>query len=101
MRMICLSNLLLGRYNDAVRACERTAARGNWWADHVLLVAVYSQLGDSTKAAVAKTELLKRQPGFTLDKHKAADPAWKNPGYGLRAEAHLYAGLRKAGLADR
>lgn len=101
VRMVCESNLMLGRYGEAVRACEAAAARDNWWLDQAWLVAGYAQQEETAKAAVAAAELLKRQPGFTIDKFKASDPAARNPAYLRRAETHLYAGLRKAGLPDR
>ena len=100
-RMVCESNLMLGRYSEAVRACEAAAARNNWWLDQAWLVAGYAQQEEAAKAAIAAAELLKRQPEFTIDKFKALDPAARNPAYLRRAEAHLYAGLRKAGLPDR
>jgi TolB-like protein len=100
-RMVCQSNLMLGRYVDAVRACERSAVRDNWWVDQAWLVAGYAQLGDAARAGVAKSELLKQQPRFTIDKFKTSDATSNSPAYLQRAEIHLYAGLRKAGLSDR
>ena len=101
IRMVCWSNLMLGRYGDAVHACEQAAARDNLWSDQAWLVAGYAQQGDVAKAEVAKTELLKQKPGFTIDKFKATEPALSNPAYLRRSETHLYSGLRKAGLPDR
>ena len=101
IRLVCESNLMLGRYRDAVGACERAAARENWWVDHAWLVAGYAQLGDAAKTHLAKSELLKQQPRFTIDKFKTSDAASNSPAYLQRAEVHLYTGLRKAGLSDR
>jgi adenylate cyclase len=101
IRMVCVSNLMLGRYGDAVRACEKAAARDSWWLDQAYLVAGYAQQGDMAKTAVAKTELLKRQPRFTIERFKASDQARNNPAYAQLAETHSYAGLRKAGLKEK
>jgi adenylate cyclase len=101
IRMTCHAYLLLGRYTDALPACEGAAARGNWWGDHVVLAAVYFQLGDGTKAEIAKTEVLKQQPKFTIEKFKSLEPATRSDRYLVPAETHLYAALRKVGLPER
>jgi adenylate cyclase len=101
LRAACESNILLGRFSDAASACERAAARDAWWVEQKSLAAVYAQLGESERANLAKTALLKAKPGYTIDKQKAADPFARNPAYLQRAESTLYAGLRKAGLPDR
>jgi hypothetical protein len=100
-RTVCQISLLLGRYSEAVRACEKAAAQQNWWVDHAWLTAGYAQNGEMTKAAIAKNELLKQKPRFTIDKLKATDTALNNSAYLQRAETHFYSGLRKAGLADK
>ncbi|HEX7271140.1 MAG TPA: hypothetical protein VF420_03205 [Casimicrobiaceae bacterium] len=63
------------------------------------LTAGYAQLGDSDKAAAARAALLGKKPTFTIEKYKVVD--FGTPGYHERAEAHLYAGLRKAGIPGR
>jgi len=101
VRTLCWSHMMLGHYADAVRACERAVVTENWWLDHAFLAAGYAQKGDTARATAAKLELLKQRPSFTIAKLKATDPATRNAGYAARAEAHLYAGLRKAGIADQ
>ena len=98
-RTICQANLLLGRYDAAVAACEKSAANDDWWLDQMYLTAGYAQLGNAVKAAAAKAALLAKKPTFTIEKFKATDPGI--PGYQERAEAHFYAGLRKAGIPEQ
>jgi len=99
--MLCRANLLLGRYGDAVPACERaTTFLDASWRNYVMLAAAYGQRGDLDKAAATRSELLKRQPGYTIAKDKAR-PFSKNPEYLRLLELHFYPGLRKAGLAEQ
>ena len=51
------------------------------------------------KAEAVKRELLKRQPDITIARLKAPQ-LWGNPAYQQQREAHLYAGLRKAGIPE-
>ena len=98
-RTACTSNLLMGRYAVAVAECEKAAANDDWWIDQVYLTAGYGQLGDSAKAAAAKSALLAKKPTFTIEGFK---PIYSGTaGFNDRVEAHLYAGLRKAGIPDR
>jgi adenylate cyclase len=101
LRMVCKSNLMQARYAAAVRACEQAAARNGWWVNQALLAAAYAQQGDMAKAASAKAALFKQQPGFTIERFKASDPASTSTAYVQRAETHVYSGLRKAGIVDR
>jgi hypothetical protein len=55
---------------------------------------------DMIKAGVAKAELLKQQPRFTIGKLRGADSAHGSPAFSKRAETHLYPGLRKAGILE-
>ena len=93
------TNLLVGRYAAAVAACEKSAANDDWWVDQMCLTAGYAQLENSAKAAAAKAMLLAKKPTLTIEKLKANDPG--TPGYHERVEAHLYAGLRKAGIPEQ
>ena len=101
IRITCHAYLLLGRYADALPACEGAATRGNWWGDHVVLAALYVQLDDRAKADVAKAEVLRQQPRFTIEKFKSLEPVTRSDRYLVPAETHLYAALRKAGLPER
>ncbi len=98
---LCRVNLMLGRYSEAIPACEKAAALDDaTWHNQVLLVAASAQSGDMAKSAVAKAELLKRQPGFSIAKDKAALLS-AHPDYLKMLEAHYYPGLRKAGIPER
>jgi hypothetical protein len=86
---------------QAESACEKAATLDNTtWHYQVLLLAASAQNGDMQKAAVAKTELLKRQPGFSIAKDKAARLS-DHPDYLKMLEAHYYPGLRKAGIPEK
>ena len=98
---LCRGNLMLGRYGEAVSACEKAATLDDaTWHNQVLLLAASAQNGDMQKATVAKTELLKRQPRFSIAKDKAARLS-DHPDYLKMLEAHYYPGLRKAGIPEQ
>ena len=98
---LCRGSLMLGRYAEAVPACEKIAALDDaTWHYQVLLAAASAQSGDMQKAAVARSELLKRQPGFSIAKDRAA-PLSNHPDYLKMLEAHYYPGLRKAGIPEK
>jgi hypothetical protein len=66
----------------------------------MLLAAIHAQRGDTAKALIARTELLKQQPGATLANNyylrMSAEPEFRR-----QIEEHLIAGLRKAGVPER
>jgi tetratricopeptide (TPR) repeat protein len=97
--MKCWAYAQLGRYEEAIPACERWLAIDDWQLPHVLLTAAYAQSGNKEKAASEKTIVLQRIPGFSIARYKAL---WKSdsPAYRLQAEQHIIAGLRKAGVPD-
>ena len=99
--VLCWSNVLLGRYGEALQACEKAAARDDSWSNQVWLVAGYAQQGNMAKASIAKMELLKRQPRFTIEKIRSREATTASAEYLQLLEIHLLAGLRKAGLPDR
>jgi tetratricopeptide (TPR) repeat protein len=55
LRVACRAYLQLGRYDDAIAACEKSAAEDEYWTVHVYLVAAYAQKGEAAKAATAKS----------------------------------------------
>ena len=95
----CQAYQALGRYDEAIAACESSVAESVLWWGHLYLVAAYAQKGDLQKAAAEKTELLAEQPGMTIADLKALR-ASNDPAYLQQTETHLYAGLRKAGIAE-
>lgn len=95
----CKADLFLGRYSEAVSACEKAATENDWWLNQVYLSAAYAQHGDIAKAVKAKDAVLQQQPGYTIERYRrtyAASP----PQFLEQVEQHLATGLRKAGLPD-
>jgi tetratricopeptide (TPR) repeat protein len=95
----CWASLLLGRYDETIAACEKRHAVDDYWFNHVLLMAAYAQSGNAAKAAAEKSIVLKHVPGYSIARYKAL---WKSdsPIYQAQTEAHILAGLRKAGLPE-
>jgi adenylate cyclase len=91
--------LQLGRYDDAILACEKSLALEDYWVCYYYLVAAYAQKGDLAKAAVAKSELLSRRPDMSIARIKARKMS-DSPIYLQQVETHIYAGLRKAGIPE-
>lgn len=99
LQLQCSANLNLGRYDAAIAACERGLGLDDDWFKYVLLLGACAQKGDMVKVEAVKRELLKRQPEITIARLKAPR-LWANPAYQQQREAHLYAGLRKAGIPE-
>jgi tetratricopeptide (TPR) repeat protein len=98
-RIACWANLNLGRFDNAIALCEKSAGMDTWFFDHVLLVAAYANKSDATKAATAKLDLEKRVPGYTINTLKSKGYS-RQPAYAQQAETYLYSGLRKAGIPE-
>ena len=100
LRIRCRSYLVLGRYKDAIDACEKSGTFEDSWAVHLYLVAAYAHEGEVAKAEAAKAALLRRRPGLSIADLKARgtsnEPAWLQ-----QVETHLFAGLRKAGIPEQ
>lgn len=99
-RHLCFARLLMGRYDEAALECERSAALDQWYEDQMLLTAIHAQKGDAANAAIARAELLKSQPGMTIE-----NSTWMRisdvPAFRKQLEEHANAGLRKAGIPER
>ena len=96
----CRAYLVLGRYDDAIAACEKAVALDDWWLGHAFLVAAYAQKDEAAKAEAEKTLLLRQLPAMTIADLKAQRLS-NDPAYLEQNETHLYAGLRKAGIAEK
>jgi adenylate cyclase len=102
LRIACRAYLQLGRYDDAIGACEKSAAEDEYWATQVYLAVAYGQKGETAKAAAAKVEALKRQPKLTIKWYKdfilqlSDNAIWQQ-----QNETHFYPGLRKAGVPEQ
>jgi class 3 adenylate cyclase/TolB-like protein len=97
----CWASFLLGRYDEAITACEKwRAIDDGWFPPHVLLMAAYAQSGNAAKAAAEKAIVLRRVPEYSIARYKAL---WKSdsPAYQSQTEAHIIAGLRKAGIPEQ
>ena len=99
--MRCWSYLLLGRYGEAIVACEKWRAyEDRWFYVYPLLTAAYAQSGDKVKTTAAKAELLKHAPNYTIARYLALQKS-DSPKYVELTETHVLAGLRVAGIPER
>jgi TolB-like protein/Flp pilus assembly protein TadD len=85
---------MAGRYAEAVAPLQRSLSRyPNVLHGHLMLAAVYSELGKEAEARAEAAEVLRINPQFSLEVHRQRMPI-KDPAV---LERHLVA-LRKAGL---
>jgi adenylate cyclase len=83
-----------GRYEEARAPLQRFLSHyPNRLLGHLMLAAVYSELGQAAEARAEAAEVLRLNPHFSLEVHKQREPI-KDPAV---LERHL-AALRKAGL---
>jgi len=99
MRVACEAHLLLAQYEQAIATCEKSAGLTDRYMVHLFLAAAYAHQGDMAKAETEKAEALRRAPGYTIATLKSTRYS-VNPEYMKLAEAHWYAGLRKAGIPE-
>lgn len=95
----CRAYLYLGKYEAAIDSCVRATAFAPEWLDYVLLTAAYSMHGDAAAAGQAKAELLRLRPQFRISWLKTDDRTATEPAR-RQHEAHIEAGLRKAGVPE-
>jgi tetratricopeptide (TPR) repeat protein len=94
----CRAHLALGNYGGAIRTCETAGAHGlDWWYLQLLLSAAYAQSGFMEKALAAKARLFEQRPDMSIERFRTLTTS-TNPTYLQQTEAHLVAGLRKAGV---
>jgi adenylate cyclase len=91
-----LANYMLKRYGEAVRWLRECTLRlpNNQWS-HLWLASAYAQLGQLGEARQEATEVLRINPGFTVESWKPI-LVYKNP----KDVEHRLDGLRKAGLPE-
>jgi tetratricopeptide (TPR) repeat protein len=99
LRVKCDAYLLLGNYDEAIAACEKSLALQDSWIPRMDLVAAYAQKGDMAKTAEAKAEVMKQQPQMSIANVKALRFS-DNPIFLRQLEDHVYPGLRKAGIPE-
>jgi len=97
---MCKAQLFLGRYAEAVAACEKAATENNWWINLVYLCAAYAQHGDATKAATTRDALLRQKRGYAISWYRNTYQA-SPPAFFELVERHLAAGLLKAGIPEK
>jgi class 3 adenylate cyclase/TolB-like protein/cytochrome c-type biogenesis protein CcmH/NrfG len=95
----CKALLYLGRYAEALDACTRALAFTPDWPDYMLLAAIHAQLGQMDRATAARTELLRREPKFTIAWLTSDANGGPRTTHAAR-DKHLVAGLRKAGVPE-
>jgi tetratricopeptide (TPR) repeat protein len=95
-RMRTEAYLAMGRYEDAIRALERSVSRfGNVITLHLDLIASYVELGRNEEAQAEAAEVTRLNPNFSLaDQRRVFSAAQKKGYYADR----FYADLAKAGL---
>ena len=92
--------MLLGRYDDAVPPCEKSAGLYGGGITYAYLTAAYAQQGDNAKAVATKEQLMKVWPDFTIARHRSLTPS-DNPVFLQALEARVFGGLRKAGVPEK
>ncbi len=97
--LACDAHVHLGNYERALGECERAAAGDDGYQIWMRLTAAYAQTGDMTKAAAAKTELLRSMPTFTISRFEARQFS-NNPIWVKEVREHLIPGWRKAGVPE-
>ena len=91
-----LANYMLKRYGEAVRWSREYASRqpDRQWP-HLWLATAYAQLGQLEEAKAEVAEVLRIDPGFTIEIWKRFT-IFKDP----KDVEHRIDGLRKAGLPE-
>jgi adenylate cyclase len=92
-----MAHYMLKRYGEAVRWLREAASRlPNSQPPHVMLASAYAQSGQFEEARAEAAEVLRINPGFTIESWKPILLLNKNP----EDPEHRIDGLRKAGLCD-
>jgi tetratricopeptide (TPR) repeat protein len=92
--MMGYANYMLKRYGEAVRLLRECASRlPNLQWPHLCLAAAYAQPGQLEEARKEAAEVLRINPGFTIESWKRL-AVYKDP----KDVEHHIDGLRKAGL---
>jgi class 3 adenylate cyclase/TolB-like protein len=95
----CGAYMMLGRYEEAVAACLKSAGLGGDVFTYIYLTAAYAQQGDDAKAVATRDQVFKLWPNFALARWKVLS-ASDSPVYWQQVETHLFTGLRKTGIPE-
>jgi adenylate cyclase len=88
---------MLKRYGEAVRWLRESASRlPNSQLPHLMLASAYAQSGQFEEARAEAAEVLRINPGFTIESWKPTRLLYKDP----KDVEHRTDGLRKAGLPE-
>jgi hypothetical protein len=91
-----VAHYMLKRYPEALRWLRECALRvPNMQTPHVWLASAYAQLGQLEEARKEGAEVLRINPGFTIERHERVLP-YKHP----EDIEHRLDGMRKAGLPE-
>ena len=94
--LIAWANYMLKRYGEAVDVLRECASRlPNVQWPHLLLGSAHAQLGQLEEARKETREVLRINPGFTIERFKR-QAVHKDP----KDVEHRLDGLRKAGLPE-
>jgi class 3 adenylate cyclase/tetratricopeptide (TPR) repeat protein len=97
----CEIYVMLGRYDAAVRACERVTAYGDWWFPQAMLTVAYAGNGDASKSQAARARVLAVNPGYSIAFHRRIQQRYSgSPAFIARQEKQIWEPLRAAGLPD-
>ena len=101
LELACRAHLLLGEARKAIETCERASGLDPDNSDaQLLLIAAYMNAGEPEKARVAKANVDRILPGYTIARLRA-NGFPEHPEYLQLAEKNLYSSLRKAGVPEK
>ena len=98
----CEAYVALGRFDDAIVACEKSAVEDFHWKVHIALAVAYAQTGNQPKASAARDKAIARQPGLTIASFRASNKLKADhPRQWEQFDKYWVPGLRKAGFAEK
>lgn len=99
-RVLCASSLFSGEYRKEVAACERAATVDKWFEDQLMLIVLYTQLGEPDKASRVRGELARQRPELTIENISLLRGT-VHPLYREQFDRHVRPALLRAGISER
>ncbi len=97
----CHAYLVLGRYDEAINSCERSASDEEDWEVQLYLAVAYAMNGDTAKAKAARDRAIARKPEATVTWYRASEMhETGNETYWDQYDKHIEPGLRGAGFPE-
>ena len=97
----CHAQILLGDAKAAVTECERAVGRDpSLWSAHLYLAAAHANVGELEAARASLAVVDRMSPAHSIARLRNYRYA-AHPEYRRLADAHYYAGLRKAGMPEK